>query len=40
MIKQEDTEKIQISFVNGQIPVSIFTVDYTNNMLLMQFDGN
>ena len=40
MIKQEeDIEKIQISLVNGQIPVSFYTNNYTNTMLLMQING-
>ena len=34
MIKQEENiENIQISLVNGQIPVSFYTVNYTNNIL-------
>ena len=37
LIKQEDSiEQINISLVNAQIPVSFYTINYTNNMFKIQ----
>ena len=37
LLKQEDNiEQVQISLVNAQIPVSFYTINYTNNMFKIE----
>ena len=41
LLKQEsDIEQIHISLVNAQIPVSFYTINYTNNMFKIKIDNN
>ena len=41
LLKQENTiEQVQISLVNAQIPVSFYTINYTNNVFKIKLGDN
>ena len=40
LTQENDIEQVQISLVNAQIPVSFYTINYTNNMFKIKLGDN
>ena len=40
LIQENDIEQVQFSFVNAQIPVSFYTINYTNNVFKIKLGNN
>ena len=40
LTQEDDIEQVQISLVNAQIPVSFYTINYTNNVFKIKLGNN